>query len=102
MTTDHTKELLKLELEIRLRELQENWHLSSLEKIFIEKRIYRDIEECETWESVIETIDKGLNPYKKLLLREVTREDIIKLTEIKIKRISKFDVKRADEYIKSL
>ncbi len=102
VTTDHTKELLKQELEIRLRELQENWHLSSLEKIFIEKKIYRDIEECETWESVIEAIDKGLDPYKKLLLREVTREDIIKLTEIKIKRISKFDVKRADEFIKGL
>lgn len=101
VNADHTKELLKQELEIRLRELQENWHLSSLEKIFIEKRIYRDIEECETWESVIETIDKGLDPYKELLLREVTREDIIKLTEIKIKRISKFDVKRADEYIRS-
>ena len=102
VNADHTKELLKQELEIRLRELQEGWHMSSLEKIFIEKRIYRDIEECETWESVIETIDVGLDPYKKLLLREVTREDIIKLTEIKIKRISKFDVKRADEYIKSL
>ena len=102
INTDHTKELLKQELEIRLRELQESWHLSSLEKIFIEKRIYRDIEECETWESVIETIDSGLEPYKKLLLREVTREDIIKLTEIKIKRISRYDVKRADEYIKSL
>jgi len=102
INTDHTKELLKQELEIRLSELQESWHLSSLEKIFIEKRIYRDIEECETWESVIETIDKGLEPYKKLLLREVTREDIIKLTEIKIKRISRYDVKRADEYIKSL
>ncbi|HER09807.1 MAG TPA: DNA gyrase/topoisomerase IV subunit A, partial [Bacteroides sp.] len=102
INTDHTKELLKRELEIRLEELQEDWHLSSLEKIFIEKRIYRDIEECETWESVIETIDRGLDPYKKLLLREVTREDIIKLTEIKIKRISRYDVLRADEYIKSL
>jgi len=102
VTSDHTKELLRQELEIRLRELQENWHLSSLEKIFIEKRIYRDIEECETWEAVIETIDKGLDPYKKLLLRDVSREDIVKLTEIKIKRISKFDVKRADEYIKGL
>jgi topoisomerase-4 subunit A len=102
VNADHTKELLKQELEIRLRELQESWHMSSLEKIFIEKRIYRDIEEVETWEGVIETIDKGLDPYKKLLLREVTREDIIKLTEIKIKRISKYDVKRADEYIKSL
>jgi topoisomerase-4 subunit A len=102
VNADHTKELLGRELEIRLNELQENWHLSSLEKIFIEKRIYRDIEECETWESVLETIDRGLEPYKKLLLREVTRDDIIKLTEIKIKRISKYDVKRADEYIKSL
>ncbi|MEN8203642.1 MAG: DNA gyrase/topoisomerase IV subunit A [Bacteroidota bacterium] len=102
VNADHTKDLLRQELEIRLRELQEDWHMSSLEKIFIEKRIYRDIEECETWESVIETIDKGLDPYKKLLLREVTREDIIKLTEIKIKRISKYDVKRADEHIKAL
>ncbi len=102
VNTDHTKDLLKQELEIRLGELQEEWHMSSLEKIFIEKRIYRDIEECETWESVIETIDKGLDPYKKLFLREVTRDDIIKLTEIKIKRISKYDAKRADEHIKSL
>ena len=102
VNADHTKELLRQELEIRLRELQEDWHLSSLEKIFIEKRIYRDIEESETWEAVIEAIDKGLEPYKKLFMREVTREDIIKLTEIKIKRISKYDVKRADEHIKSL
>jgi topoisomerase-4 subunit A len=99
---EHTKELLRQELEIRLGELQEDWHLSSLEKIFIENRIYHDIEECETWESVIETIDKGLDPFKKLLLRDVTRDDIIKLTEIKIKRISKYDVKRADEHIKSV
>jgi topoisomerase-4 subunit A len=76
--------------------------MSSLEKIFIEKRIYRDIEESETWEAVIEAIDKGLEPYKKLLFRKITREDIIQLTEIKIKRISKFDVKKADEHIKSL
>ncbi len=102
VNTDHTKELLKQELEIRLSELQEEWHMSSLEKIFIEKRIYRDIEECETWESVIETIDKGLDPYKKLFFREVTRDDIIKLTEIKIKRISKYDTRRADDLIKSL
>src|SRR5210317_539977 len=101
-STELTRGLLKRELEIQLGELESKWHFSSLERIFIEERIYRDIEECETWESVIETIDKGLDPYKKLLLREVTREDIIKLTEIKIKRISKFDVKRADEYIKSL
>jgi len=101
-SADQTVELLKAELNIRKRELQEEWHLSSLEKIFIEKRIYRDIEECETWEAVIETINKGLEPYKLQLLREVTRDDIIKLTEIKIKRISKFDVKKADDHIKSL
>jgi len=100
--TDHTKDLLKQELEIRLGELEENWHMSSLEKIFIEERIYRDIEECETWEAVIEAIDKGLDPFKKLLYREVTRDDIIKLTEIRIKRISKFDVKKADELIKGI
>ncbi len=100
--TESTKSLLKAELEIRLAELEENWHMSSLEKIFIEERIYRDIEECETWEAVLEAIDKGLEPFKKLLIREVTREDIIKLTEIKIKRISRFDVKKADEIIKAI
>lgn len=100
--TDHTKDLLKQELEIRLGELAEAWHMSSLEKIFIEERIYRDIEECETWEEVIEAIDKGLEPFKKLLQREVTREDIVKLTEIKIKRISKFDSKKADELIRGI
>jgi topoisomerase-4 subunit A len=99
---DKTVELLTTELEIRKGELQEEWHMSSLEKIFIEERIYRDIEECETWEAVIKAIDDGLKPFKKRLLREVTREDIIQLTEIKIKRISKFDVKKADEHIKGL
>lgn len=101
-SADRTVELLKRELEIRLGELQEEWHMSSLEKIFIEERIYRDIEESETWEAVITAIDKGLDPFKKLLYREVTREDIIQLTEIKIKRISKFDVKKADEHIKGI
>jgi topoisomerase-4 subunit A len=101
-SADQTVSLLKAELDIRKSELQEEWHMSSLEKIFIEERIYRDIEECETWESVIETIDKGLVPFKLKLLREVTREDIIQLTEIKIKRISKYDVKKADEHIKGL
>ncbi len=101
-SADNTVGLLKKELEIKKHELEESWHLSSLEKIFIENRIYHDIEECETWESVITTIDKGLNPFKKLLLREVTEEDIVKLTEIKIKRITRFDVKKADEYIKGI
>ena len=101
-SADKTVELLKSELEIRQGELGEEWHMSSLEKIFIEERIYRDIEECETWEAVILAIDNGLTPFKKLLLREVTHEDIIQLTEIKIKRISKFDVKKADEHIKGI
>jgi topoisomerase IV subunit A len=102
ISTDHTVNLLRRELEIRLSELNEDWHLSSLEKIFIENRIYISIEVCETWESVIETIDRELEPFKKLLLREVTREDIIKLTEIKIKRISRYDTRKADEHIKSV
>ncbi|MFH2141590.1 MAG: DNA gyrase/topoisomerase IV subunit A [Bacteroidota bacterium] len=102
LSVQRTLDLLKLELEIKLNELEEDWHYSSLEKIFIEKRIYRDIEECETWESIIDAIDKGLDPYKKMLKREVTVEDITKLTEIKIKRISKFDSFKADEHIKGI
>lgn len=102
INTNQSRDLLKQELEIKLNELQEDWHMSSLEKIFIENRIYRDIEECETWESVIETIDQGLNPFKPLLRRTVTREDILKLTEIKIKRISKYDAFKADEYLRGL
>jgi topoisomerase IV subunit A len=101
-SADRSVELLKAELTIRQAELEEEWHMSSLEKIFIEKRIYHQIENSETWEAVITTIDKGLDPYKKLLMREVTRDDIIQLTEIKIKRISKFDIKKADEHIKGL
>lgn len=102
MATDRTKDLLKQELEIRLHELNEQWHFSSLEKIFIEKRIYLKIEECETWEEVIDAIDKGLKPYKKQLRRPVTVDDITKLTEIKIKRISKYDSQRADDLIKNI
>lgn len=97
-----TKEVLRMELEILLAELNEQWHFSSLEKIFIEERIYRDIEECTTWEDVIATIDKGLTPFKPKLKREVTTEDIVRLTEIKIKRISKFDAFKADEALKAL
>lgn len=101
-SANNTVNLLTKELEIRKQELEDAWHLSSLEKIFIENRIYIDIEDCETWESIIKTIDKGLEPFKKYLLREVIRDDIIHLTEIKIKRISKYDSKKADEYIKGL
>lgn len=102
LATEKTRELLKLELEIELGELQEKWHFSSLEKIFIEKRIYRRIEEETTWEAVIETVDTGLKPYRKQLRRAITHDDILRLLEIKIKRISKFDTLRADEIIKGL
>lgn len=101
-STDRTLDLLKLELEIRLSELEDNWHYSSLEKLFIENRIYRDIEECETWEAVIDAIDKGLDPFYPLLKREVSEDDLVRLTEIKIKRISKFDAFKADELIKGI
>ena len=100
--TENTLELLKRELEIELDELQEQWHFSSLERIFIENRIYHRIEEEETWEGVINTIDVGLKPFTKHLLREVTEEDIVKLTEIRIKRISRFDLDKAQQYIESL
>lgn len=102
MSTDHTRELLRKELEIRLAELKEKLLFSSLEKIFIENRIYRDIEECETWEAVLETIDEGLDPFKAQFYREITQDDIIRLTEIKIKRISKFDSFKADELIRKM
>ena len=95
-----TRELLRRELEIKLGELQEKWHFASLEKIFIEKRIYRDIEKEETWEGVISAVDKGLKPYVKMFKRAITQDDILRLLEIKIKRISKYDSFRADEQIK--
>ncbi len=97
---ERARDLLRQELEIRLAELQEKWHFASLEKIFIEKRIYRDIEKEETWEGVLSAVDKGLKPYKKLFHREITQDDIIRLLEIRIKRISKYDAFRADEQIK--
>ena len=113
--TDNTKKLLGLELEIKKKALEEKWHMASLEKIFIENRIYRDIEECESWEEVLETIDKGLKKYvatpsdkakkgdKRLQLhRDITEEDITRLTEIKIKRISKYNKFKATELIKQI
>ncbi len=101
-STDFTVDLLKQELEIQLHELEEQWHFSSLERIFIENRIYRDIEEEETWEGVIQAIDKGLQPHIKHLKRPVTEEDIVRLTEIRIKKISKFDIDKAKQFIESL
>ncbi|MFN7117975.1 MAG: DNA gyrase/topoisomerase IV subunit A, partial [Saprospiraceae bacterium] len=115
ISTDNTKELLRQELEIKEHELMEKWLFASLEKIFIEKRIYRQIEECETWEAVIDTIDKGLKKYvvtpsdkpkpndtRLKLFRDITEDDIVRLTEIKIKRISKFNAFKADELIAEL
>lgn len=116
ISTENTKELLRIELEILKKELEEKLHFASLERIFIENRIYRDIEECETWEAVLETIDKGLRKYvitpddpayakeaKRIkLLREITEDDLVRLTEIKIKRISKFNSFKADEEIAKL
>jgi topoisomerase IV subunit A len=100
--THQTVALLKRELEIRKSELMEKILFSSLEKIFIENRIYRDIEEAKTWEDVIARIDKGLKPHKKKFYREITTDDIVRLTEIKIKRISRFDSFKADEQLKDL
>ena len=99
---DQTVELLTRELEIKRAELMEKLLFSSLEKIFIENRIYRDIEEAETFEAVIEVIDQGLEPFKPQFYREITRDDILKLTEIRIKRISKFDSFKADELMRRL
>ncbi len=101
-STDHTLNLLKRDLEIRLEEFEEQWHFTSLERIFIENRIYRDIEEEETWEGVIKAIDNGLKPHVTHLKRAVTEEDITRLTEIRIKRISKFDIDKAQQKIDSL
>ena len=101
-STEHTVDLLRADLNIQLNELQEQWHFASLEKIFIEQRIYRDIEEAETWEQVLENIWEGLKPHIGHLLREITEEDIARLTEIKIKRISKFDSNKADDHLASL
>ena len=101
-STDLTVDLLKQELEIQLNELEEQWHFSSLERIFIENRIYRDIEEEETWEGVIKAIDLGLQPHIKHLKRAITEEDIARLTEIRIKKISKFDIDKAKQFIEGL
>ncbi|MDP2423320.1 MAG: DNA gyrase/topoisomerase IV subunit A, partial [Bacteroidales bacterium] len=99
ISTENTVDILRRELQIRKDELLEMLHFASLEKIFIEKRIYRKIEECQTWQEVIEAIAKGLEPYMKKLIRSITTDDIIRLTEIKIKRISKYNSLKADEDI---
>lgn len=101
-STDRTVALHKLDLEFQLNELEEQWHFASLERIFIEKRIYRDIEEESTWDGVIGAIDSGLKPHIKHLKRAITTEDIVRLTEIRIKRISKFDIDKAQQKIDAL
>ena len=101
-STDNTVQLLKSNLEIKLSEFEEQWHFASLERIFIEKRIYRDIEDQETWQGVIKAIDKGLQPHIKHLKRPITEEDIVRLTEIRIKRISKFDIDKAQQKIDAI
>lgn len=102
ISTNQTVDLLKRELEIELGELQEQWHFLSLERIFIENRIYRLIEEEETWEGVIKAIDEGLKPHIAHLKRAVTEDDITRLTEIRIKRISRFDIDKANQKIEDL
>ena len=101
-STDNTVNVLKKELEIRLQELEDQWHNFSLERIFIENKIYRNIEKEETWEGVLKAIRDGITPFTKILKREVTNDDIARLTEIKIKRISKFDIDKAKEKIENL
>jgi len=101
-STEHTLNLLKQELEVNLSELQEKWHFASLERIFIENRIYHKIEELDNWKEIIATIHKELKPYTKHLLRDVTDEDVERLTEIKIKKITKFDLNKANEELLKL
>jgi topoisomerase-4 subunit A len=115
LSTGKTLRLLERELEIKQHELEEKWHSASLEKIFIENRIYRKIEECETWEQILETIDAGLKKFVRIegeklkandtrivLRRPVSEDDLTRLTEIRIKRISKYDGFKAEEYIQKL
>ena len=101
-STDLTKELLGKELQVKFDELNQMWHNSTLEKIFIEKRIYRSIEDKESWEAVLDSINEGLEPFIGVLKKEINEDDIIRLTEIKIKRISKYDIYKADKKINQI
>ena len=102
LTANQTRSLLQKELEIELQELDDKWHFCSLEKLFIEERIYRKIETKTSWESVIKAVETGLKPFQDRLKRAVTRDDILRLLEIRIKRISKFDTLRAQDQIVAL
>ena len=102
ISTDHTVQLLKMELKVQLNDLENQWHYASLERIFIENKIYREIEQAESWDEVLSFINDGLKPYVSNLKRSISEEDIIKLTEIRIKRISKFDLDKAQQKIETL
>jgi topoisomerase IV subunit A len=103
VSTDNTKELLKRELEIRLAELQEKWHYTSLEKIFFEEKIYKELEKKHaTWDKVLEAIAAAFAPFRKQLRRDITREDVVKLTEKPVRRIYKLDIEDLNEQIKGL
>ena len=102
ISTDSSVQTLKKELEVKLDELQDQWHFASLERIFIENKVYRAIEEEETWEGVLNAIDEGLKPFTSILKRAVVEDDLVRLTEIKIKRISKFDIDKAQQRIDAL
>ncbi len=103
ISADNTKSLLQRELEIKLGELQEKWHYTSLEKIFFEEKIYKELEKKhETWDKVLQAIDTAFTPYKKQLRRDITREDIVKLTEKPVRRIYKLDIDELNEQIKGL
>ena len=102
ISTDHTVQLLKMELKVQLNDLENQWHYASLERIFIENKIYREIEQAESWDEVLSFINDGLKPYLSNLKRSISEEDIIKLTEIRIKRISKFDLDKAQQKIETL
>lgn len=101
--TENTKELLQKELQIKLGELEEKWHYTSLEKIFFEEKIYKELEKKhETWEKVLEAISKGFAPFRKQLKRDITREDILKLTEKPVRRIYRLDIEELNNQIKGL
>ena len=103
VSSENTKALLKKELEIRLSELEDKWHYTSLEKIFFEEKIYKELEQKhETWETVIEAIDKAFTPFKKKLKRTIEREDILKLTEKPVRRIYRLDINELNEQIKNI
>ncbi len=102
-SVDNTKELLKIELEIKLAELQEKWHYTSLEKIFFEKKIYKELEKKHAdWDTVLEAIEEAFAPYKKQLKRAIKKEDIIRLTEKPVRRIYRLDIEELNEQIRNL